>query len=63
MRAGANEVWGKPLPDTEILIADINKARCLLLGKLSCQLPCSVKVAIIDDSTASAKLLMRRIQL
>ena len=63
MNAGANEVWGKPLPETEILLADISRARDQLLGQLACQLPCSIKIAIIDDSDVSAKLLLRRIQL
>ena len=63
MNAGANEVWGKPLPETEVLVSDIYKSRCQILGQTACQLPCSVKIAIIDDSVLSAKLLMRRIQL
>jgi CheY-like chemotaxis protein len=63
MTAGADDVWSKPTPDINEMVATISEHRCKRLGEVTCQLRCAISVAIIDDSIVNSKLLVRRISM
>ena len=63
MLSGADEVWSKPTPPTDEMIQCIMKARRKRIGDDAAALPCSVKVAVVDDSISANKLLIRRLSM
>ena len=63
MSQGADEVWPKPTPPTDEMIQCIIAARKKRIGEDAASLPCSVKVAVVDDSISASKLLIRRLSM
>jgi CheY-like chemotaxis protein len=61
LASGADEVWSKPTPSVESMVTTISAIRQKLLPEAACSLPCGVNVAVIDDSAANSKLLVRRL--
>ena len=49
-QAGADNVWGKPMPHTREMISDIAAARVARLGDGAAKLPGCKKLLIVDDS-------------
>lgn len=60
---GADDVWSKPTPPTADMIRAIIAARRKRIGVEAAALPCSVKVAIVDDSVTISRLLIRRLSM
>jgi CheY-like chemotaxis protein len=61
LASGADEVWSKPTPSVESMVVTICSIRQRLLSEAASRLPCGVSVAVIDDSKANSKLLVRRL--